>query len=105
MARSTPAQKPRGWASRSSLSLIPSSQYGNQLHFKLQRLAGQRVIEVEHAGFVAQFAQDAGKAATARRGEVDQVADLVIGVRRRVLVQRSAADFADQLRIARAEAD
>jgi CPA1 family monovalent cation:H+ antiporter len=41
----------------------------------------------------------------ARRGEVDQIADLVVGVRRRVLVQRGAADFADQFRIARAEAD
>jgi hypothetical protein len=35
------------------------------LHFKLQRLAGQRVVEVEQAGFFAQLAQDAGKAAAA----------------------------------------
>jgi hypothetical protein len=44
------------------------------------RLAGQRVVEVEQAHIVAQLAQDAGKAAAAR-GEIDQVADLVVGIR------------------------
>src|SRR5471032_446921 len=104
MARSTPAQKPRGWANRISLSLISSSQRGNKFDFEFQRLAGQRMVEVEQTGFIAQLAQDAGEAAAARSGEVDQVAHFVVGARHRVVVQRGAGDFAHQFRVARAEA-
>ena len=93
MARSTPAQKPRGWASRISLSIVRSILFVTLLHSteisltsNVHRLAGQRMVEVEQAAVVAQFAQHAGEAAAVRRGELDQVADLVLGARRRVFV-------------------
>ena len=43
--------------------------------------------------------------ATARRSKVDQITDLVLGARRRILFQRRARDHLDQLRVARTETD
>ena len=62
------------------------------------------MIEVEQGRVLAHFAQHAGKAATARRGEVNQVADLVVGARHRVFVQRRARNRPHQLGIALAKA-
>src|SRR5450830_666466 len=98
MARSTPAQKPRGWASKISLSkpvsisIVTLSQYRNQFDFKGQRLARQGVIKVEDGARVRELAQHAGEASAARGGEIDQVAHHVGGAGRGIVVQGCARD-------------
>src|SRR5471032_886228 len=88
IARSTPAQKPRGWANRISLSITISLKHGNKVHFKLQGLPGQGMIKVKQSRYFAQFTQDAGKAAAAWRGKVHQVTNFVIGARHRIFIER-----------------
>src|SRR5450830_266275 len=98
MARSTPAQKPRGWASRISfskplsISMVTLSQYRNQFDFKGQRLARQGMVEIENGARVGEFAQHAGEPSAAGGGEIDQVAHHVGGAGRRIVVQGRARD-------------
>src|SRR5256885_10999750 len=78
MARSTPAQKPRGSASRISWGEVESStsEHPDDLHFERHRLARQRVVEVEqHGAVLAHLHHGARVAAQAvGRGELHHVA-------------------------------
>src|SRR5437868_1982665 len=107
MARSTPAQKPRGCAIRISASgaVVSSDMQGfdsrapaqgrpvvclenaDQLDIEQDGLSGQRVVEVEQRRRLADLLEHAGVLTTARRIELDQVARGVVLFKRRVLAQ------------------
>src|SRR6218665_3872312 len=81
MARSTPAQKPRGSAKIiSACALI--SQHSDQLDLKTHGLASQGVVEVKKHGLLPQLHHHTAELALAvRRGEVHHVTDTVFLVR------------------------
>src|SRR5450830_406432 len=104
MARSTPAQKPRGWANKisgSCLSISSTLQNPDDFYFKFQRLSGQRMIEIKQRALLVNLAQHAGKASAARCCKIDEVTDAIIFIHGRILFQRGARDALNQFRVAR----
>src|SRR6218665_2525248 len=103
IARSTPAQKPRGSASTISFT-DPMPGHPDELDLEGHGLARQRVVEVELHGRVLQADHGARVAARAvRRGELHHVAHAVLLGGIAELGQQTARDPLLHLGIALAE--
>src|SRR5687767_6089898 len=89
MARSTPAQKPRGSARTTSSTVIGRpSKHADQLDVERHRPAGQRMVEVEHEGAALDLTHDPGEAALAvGRRKAHDVAHPIVLVGVAVLVE------------------
>src|SRR6218665_363625 len=105
IARSTPAQKPRGSASNTSWGSCGAiSEHSNHMHFKAARLAGQRVVEVEQQPVLAHLLHAAGIGTLpVRRRELHDVADVVLLVRIAELLHQAHLHTLQQIGIALAE--
>src|SRR5664279_3037801 len=98
MARSTPAQKPRGSARTTSsrLKAAPSLQHADQLDLETHGAAGERVVEIEDQRIAGDLAHHAGEARLAvRRREANDVADPVVAIGVAMRIEHRPANALD----------